>query len=351
MTNSIGLVGSLGAKLAHDKVKTRLNKIDVQVVKKESDLVPNYVVAAKASDIPEKWSGATQMPKQWLQAMMDITPIRDLAWIDPEEWKANNKQGGVAEDEEGDGGEEARGKKRNTEALIAEIKAEAEGKQAPKAAKDQAAKDQADKDQADKDQADKDQVKQESAETDLSSVPANGSNSSESPSPGPDSSSNSSERSTPASSTARSLSPEAEDAEKQAQNAIIKAREARTELERAQRAATEAVDNARTLGAAVTYIPDLQPDDPCAFVIPGYMRKEKTPAMGRIAYNTDKGYFLVLETSFNGRHRMYMFSGSQYFSNRDAFVKKYKWKTLVANVHAGEEQDEDDKLWTRVSQS
>ncbi|KAG5749505.1 hypothetical protein H9Q70_007841 [Fusarium xylarioides] len=240
MTNSIGLVGSLGAKLAHDKVKTRLNKIDVQVVKKESDLVPNYVVAAKASDIPEKWSGATQMPKQWLQAMMDITPIRDLAWIDPEEWKANNKQGGVAEDEEGDGGEEARGKKRNTEALIAEIKAEAEGKQAPKAAKDQAAKDQ----------ADKDQVKQESAETDLSSVPANGSNSSESPSPGPDSSSNSSERSTPASSTARSLSPEAEDAEKQAQNAIIKAREARTELERAQRAATEAVDNARTLGAA-----------------------------------------------------------------------------------------------------
>ncbi|KAG5768038.1 hypothetical protein H9Q72_004285 [Fusarium xylarioides] len=245
MTNSIGLVGSLGAKLAHDKVKTRLNKIDVQVVKKESDLVPNYVVAAKASDIPEKWSGATQMPKQWLQAMMDITPIRDLAWIDPEEWKANNKQGGVAEDEEGDGGEEARGKKRNTEALIAEIKAEAEGKQAPKAAKDQA-----DKDQADKDQADKDQVKQESAETDLSSVPANGSDSSESPSSGPDSSSNSSERSTPASSTARSLSPEAEDAEKQAQNAIIKAREARTELERAQRAATEAVDNARTLGAA-----------------------------------------------------------------------------------------------------
>ncbi|KAF5237189.1 hypothetical protein FANTH_10907 [Fusarium anthophilum] len=233
-------------------------------------------------------------------------------------------------------------------------------------------------------------VKQESAEPNLGSIPnANSAGSSKSPSPDSDPSSTSSQNSASASSTpspgtspspgarslspdsdssstssessasassapspgtspspgARSLSPEAEDAEKQAQNAIIKAREARTELERAQRAATEAVDNARTLGAAVTYIPDLQPDDPCAFVIPGYMRKEKTPAMGRIAYNTDKGYFLVLEPSFKGRHRMYMFSGSQYFSNRDAFVNKYKWKTLVANVHAGEEQDEDDKLW------
>ncbi|SCO07039.1 uncharacterized protein FFB20_12756 [Fusarium fujikuroi] len=297
--------------------------------------------------------------------------------------------------------------KKQEEEAKARAQADAKGQadQADQADKGQGDKDQADKGQGDKDQADatdasakdqadatdasakdqadatdasaKDQadasaeaaevhtagrekgtgpVKQESAEPNLGSIPnANSAGSSKSPSPDSDSSSPSSGSSASASSApspgtspspgARSLSPEAEDAEKQAQNAIIKAREARTELERAQRAATEAVDNARTLGAAVTYIPDLQPDDPCAFVIPGYMRKEKTPAMGRIAYNTDKGYFLVLEPSFKGRHRMYMFSGSQYFSNRDAFVNKYKWKTLVANVHAGEEQDEDDKLW------
>ncbi|KAF9766160.1 hypothetical protein IL306_001461 [Fusarium sp. DS 682] len=167
MNNTIGLAGSLGSKLAFKTVKSKLNKIGVEVLTKESDDVPKYMVVREASAIPEKWIGVREMPKEWLQAMMDIKPASNLVWIDPEDWeqKQKNQQGDKGKDgedvedaedaedgEDGEGGEEgderesgkeARGKKRNSEDLMAEYEAaKAERKERERKEKERKEKDE-----------------------------------------------------------------------------------------------------------------------------------------------------------------------------------------------------------------
>ncbi|CVL09359.1 uncharacterized protein FMAN_15517 [Fusarium mangiferae] len=81
-------------------------------------------------------------------------------------------------------------------------------------------------------------------------------------------------------------------------------------------------------------------------MIPASMRPEKKAAMGRIRYNTDKGYFLVSEPWRFGLHRTYMFSGSRYATYKKAFTDN-QGKTLIADDDTGE-NDEPLKIWKIV---
>ncbi|KAG7424338.1 hypothetical protein Forpi1262_v014544 [Fusarium oxysporum f. sp. raphani] len=376
MTNTLGLVGSLGAKLKHDTVETKLKKIDVEVMKKDSDVVPKYVVAAKASDIPGEWSGAAQMPKQWLQAMMDIKPVRDLAWIDPEEWKAKNDLGGQREEREER--EERMNQERREEAKKKEEEEAKARKQ--KQAADDAAKAKADTADAEakdddepakatdttsdsnkpeasrspaeaggeKDKEPQPTLKQESAEQDLTSIPdsssassatSTGTSTSASPKPSGPTSTDvlpTTESKSPSPSPpnaqpsgpsdtrpARMTIPEQKNAEQEAISAVKKARLSQAELKKAEDEAMKAADRAESARiGSVDYMSDEGHlgEDPRRFLIPAEYRDENTEAWGEIMYNTDNGFLLVYE-KWGKFYRGYLFSGSEIPAQKKRFLE------------------------------
>ncbi|KAF4496656.1 hypothetical protein FAGAP_7198, partial [Fusarium agapanthi] len=146
MNNTFGVAGNI-PKHRHDLIQKKFKPIGVKVLipKENSDEVPNFIVKGSGANIPEKWIGAPEIPKDWLQYMMKVKNA-DLVWVDPKQWMEKNKQeqreegGDEGEEEEeedeekgGGSGKVARGKKRNSEILEAEWRAEQEAKAEAKA--------------------------------------------------------------------------------------------------------------------------------------------------------------------------------------------------------------------------
>ncbi|SPJ78491.1 uncharacterized protein FTOL_06880 [Fusarium torulosum] len=88
MTRTVGLVGSLGAKLSFASVERFLKKVDGTLIKKEDvEVIPAYVVAGPTANLPEGWQNVPKLKKEWLEEMM-----KTKEWIEPEPRHRNSKR-------------------------------------------------------------------------------------------------------------------------------------------------------------------------------------------------------------------------------------------------------------------